>query len=146
MSKIKTIQVQSIHRFNASPEHVFETFLDPDKAKKFMFATSTGKMLRAEIDPKVGGKFAFIERRLGGDAEHYGEYLVLEKPKRIHFRFAVSKDTSGGDVVTIEISPLKQGCEVKLTHEVREDFAHLKERIQEGWDSILDGLGENLRR
>jgi uncharacterized protein YndB with AHSA1/START domain len=142
----KTFKVKSIHRFNASPERVYETLLDAAKAKKFMFATVSGKMIRAEIDAKVGGRFVFVERRPGGDAEHYGEYMSLDKPNRIEFRFSVVESLKDSDVVSFDIVTLKQGCEVTVTHDVREEFVHLKERIQEGWDGILDGLGETLRR
>ena len=142
----KTFKVKSVHRFNAPAELVYETFLDPAKEKKFMFATASGKMIRAEVDPKIGGNFVFVERRPGGDAEHYGEYVVLEKPHQIQFRFGVSADLSTSDLVTIDIKSIKQGCEVTLAHEVNKDFEHLEEQIQEGWDGILDGLGENLRK
>jgi uncharacterized protein YndB with AHSA1/START domain len=141
----KSVKIKAIHRYNVPAEIVFDTLLNPAKAKKFMFATVSGKMIRAEIDPKVGGRFVFVERRPGGDAEHYGEYVELEKPRRIQFRFAVQENAKESDLVSIDISSLKSGCEVTLTHEVKEEFAHLGDQIQSGWDGILDGLGENLR-
>jgi uncharacterized protein YndB with AHSA1/START domain len=141
----KTVPVKSIHRYNVSAERVYETLLDASKAKKFMFVTVSGKMIRAEIDPKVGGGFVFVERRPGGDAAHFGKYVTLQKPNKIQFRFAVQENAKESDLISIEITPLKQGCEVTLTHDVKEEFAHLEERIQEGWDGILDGLGASLR-
>jgi uncharacterized protein YndB with AHSA1/START domain len=140
------IKVKAKHRFNVPAALVFDTFLDPKKAKKFMFATITGKMVVAEIDPKVGGRFTFVDRRPEGDAPHYGKYVEMAKPTRIAFEFAVQKDAPEADLVTIDILDLKQGCEVTLTHEISPDYAHLKERVQEGWDGILDGLGEALRK
>lgn len=142
---VKKIKVQVSHRFNAPMERVFDTLMDVDKAKKFMFATLTGKMIRAEIDGKVGGSFVFIERRPTGDASHYGKYLRIDRPTHVAFEFTVQKDAPEGDLVTIDIAPLKQGCEVKLTHEVSADYAEFQERIEEGWDGILDGLGAQLR-
>jgi uncharacterized protein YndB with AHSA1/START domain len=62
------------HRFNATPERVFDALLDVEKARRFMFATPTGQMVRAEIDPRVGGAFCFVDRRDGEDVEHSGEY------------------------------------------------------------------------
>jgi uncharacterized protein YndB with AHSA1/START domain len=145
MAQESRVKVQSKHRYNVSAERVFDTLLDPDKARKFMFATMAGKMIKAEIDPKVGGKFLFVDRRPEGDAAHYGEYLRLERPRLIAFKFAVQKNSPESDPVTIEIAPLPKGCDVTLTHEVKPEFAHLEERIQEGWDVILDGLGAALR-
>lgn len=145
MAQPAKVKVESTHRYGTNPEKIYDTLLDPNKAKKFMFRTITGKCVRAEIDAKIGGKFVFVEKRESGEAEHYGEYVVLNRPKRIAFRFAVQKDSPEADLVTIELKPLKQGTEVTLVHEIKAEFAHLKERVQEGWDGILDGLGEALR-
>lgn len=142
---MKKIKVSVKHRFNAKPETVYDTFMDPAKAKTFMFATMTGKMIKAEIDARVGGKFTFIDKRPTGTAEHYGEYLKLTRPTNITFRFAVQKDAPDGDEVSIDIAPLTKGCEVTLTHEMSADYEDLKERVEEGWDGILDGLGAALR-
>lgn len=139
------IKVKVSHRYNVSAEKIFDALLDPNKAKTFMFATMTGKMIKAEIDPKVGGKFTFVDRRPGGDAEHYGRYVKIDKPKQLAFEFAVQKDFKVGDLVTIDVLPLAKGCEVVLTHEMSADYADLKDRVEEGWDGILDGLGAALR-
>lgn len=145
MTKPAKIKVQARHRYNASADRIYETLMDPNKAKKFMFSTLTGKMIKAEIEPKVGGGFTFIDRRPEGDAAHYGVYVALEKPKQIAFDFSVQKGSPESDRVTIDIVTLKQGCEVTLTHEMKKEFEHLEERVQEGWDGILDGLGSALR-
>ena len=139
------VKVKSTHRYNATAERVFDTLMDPVKAKKFMFSTLTGKMIKAEIDGKVGGLFTFIDRRPEGDAAHYGRYLAIERAKHVSFEFAVQKDLKEADIVSIDIVALKQGCEVTLTHQMKKEFEHLQERVQEGWDGILDGLGSALR-
>ena len=145
MGQEAKVKVQATHRYNVPAERIYDTLLDPNKAKKFMFRTLTGKVVKAEIDAKIGGTFLFIEKRPSGEAEHYGEYIILERPKRVAFKFAVQKNAPESDLVTVDIIQLKQGCEVTLTHEIKKEFEHLSERVQEGWDGILEGLGEALR-
>jgi uncharacterized protein YndB with AHSA1/START domain len=138
-------KVIATHRYGVSAEKIYDTLLDVAKARNFMFRTVTGKVVKAEVDGRVGGGFVFVEKREGGQAEHYGEYVQLERPKVVAFRFSVQKNSPESDMVTIELKPLKQGTEVVLTHEIKAEYAHLSDRIQEGWDGILDGLGEALR-
>ena len=77
----KTGQVRVTHRFAAPPERVFDAWLDPKLAGRFLFATPTGQVVKAEVDPKVGGHFNFTDRRPDmGDVEHVGTYLEIDRP------------------------------------------------------------------
>jgi uncharacterized protein YndB with AHSA1/START domain len=135
-----TIQVK--HRFAASAERVFNAWLDPKRAGKFLFATPTGEMVRVEIDARIGGSFCIVERRAGEDIAHVGEYLEIERPLRLVFAFAVPKFSSEKTRVTIEIADLgPQGCELTLTHTgMLPDYA---DRTQAGW-VILDAQARML--
>jgi uncharacterized protein YndB with AHSA1/START domain len=135
-----TVRVK--HRFSQSPERVFDAWLNPAKARKFLFATPTGEMVRAEIDARVGGKFVFVDRRNGEDVEHVGEYLEIDRPLRLVFTFSVPKFSAERTRVVVEIAPLDTGCQLTLTHEgVLPDYA---ERTKGGWTMILDGLAAAL--
>jgi uncharacterized protein YndB with AHSA1/START domain len=48
------VKVRVIHRFRASPERVFDAWLDPEKAGKWLFATASGQMVRVDIDARIG--------------------------------------------------------------------------------------------
>ena len=135
-----TIDVRVTHRFSATPERVFDAWLDPEKARHFFFATPMGRIVRAEIDARVGGKFVMVDRRDGEDVEHTGEYLEIDRPRRLVFAFAVPKYSPNVDRVTIEIVPLETGCELTLTEELKPEFAEYKSRTEKGWSTILEAL------
>jgi uncharacterized protein YndB with AHSA1/START domain len=44
-------------RFSAPPERVFNAWLDPEVARKWLFATALHPMTEVEIDARVGGTF-----------------------------------------------------------------------------------------
>ncbi|MDP9253784.1 MAG: SRPBCC domain-containing protein [Verrucomicrobiota bacterium] len=74
-------------------------------------------MVRVEIDAGVGGAFVFVDRRDGEDIEHIGEYLEIDRPRRIVFSFSVPKYSQESTRVTIDIVPLETGCELTLNRE-----------------------------
>lgn len=129
--------------FDASAERVFDAWLDPATAGRWLFATDSGEMIDVQLDPRAGGRFSFT-RRDGEDVEHVGQYLEIDRPRRLVFTFAVPKFDPAVTRVTIDITPRAKGCELVLTHEdVLPDWA---DATQQGWGMILGHLEENLQR
>jgi hypothetical protein len=60
------------------------------------------------------------------------------------FRFSVPKYSADQDTVSIEIEPLGSGCALTLTHEMGPRGAEFRGRTEEGWQLILEVLGEML--
>lgn len=131
------------HRYPFPAERVFDAWLDPKTARRFLFATPDGEMVRAEIDARVGGRFVFVDRRPDtGDVEHVGEYLEIDRPRRLVFTFAVPQYDPGLTRVALDFAAVDGGCEVTLTHEgVLEDW--VAQTVQ-GWTTILAGLQRAL--
>lgn len=125
-------------------ERVFDAWLDPKRAGQWLFATPQGEMVRAEIDPRVGGRFTFTDRRDGEDVEHTGEYLEINRPRRLVFTFAVTGSDGAPDLVRIDIAPHPDGCELSLEHEMAAEYAEYLERTRDGWSGILEGLASEL--
>ncbi|WP_141734028.1 SRPBCC family protein [Oligoflexus tunisiensis] len=144
MNPNESITVTVMRHFRAAPERVFDAFLDPAKAGRFLFATETGHMKRVEIDARVGGQWIIVENRNGEDVEHHGEYVVIDRPKRLVFTARVPKYSDGTDTVTISITPKDQGCVLVLTHVMAAKFKDQTEGFFEGWAGILMGLAREL--
>ena len=125
-------------------ERVFDAWLNPTFAAKWLFATPAGQMVRAETDPRVGGRFSFTERRGGEDVEHTGEYLEIDRPRRLVFTFAVPKYSDSVDRVTVEIEPKGASCVLTLTHEMKPQFGEFTARTSDGWTQIVEGLAATL--
>jgi uncharacterized protein YndB with AHSA1/START domain len=134
--------VRIARHFEASAERVFDAWIDPHTAGRWLFATPTGEMLRVEIDARIGGTFIFVERRNAEDVEHIGEYLEIDRPRRLVFKFVVPKYSSVYTRVAIDIEPSRAGCDLTLVHEGI--LAEYVEQAQSGWKAILDALAANL--
>jgi uncharacterized protein YndB with AHSA1/START domain len=139
----QTTTVRVTRRYAVAPERLFDAWLDPAVAGKFLFATPTGQMIDAETDPRVGGRFTFTDRRPEmGDVEHTGTYVEIDRPRRLVFDFAVPKYDATLTRITIDIAPDGEGSVLTLTHDgVFEAYA---KQTEHGWGMILEGLGRAL--
>lgn len=135
--------VSVTHRFDAGPERVFDAWLDPDSVRQW-FGPGLGEMVRVDVDPQVGGKFSFVQRRGEDDVDHVGTYLELDRPRRLAFTWGVPQDSDDISRVVIDIAPREEGSELTLTHELHPDWADYAERTEEAWSKMLDAMDEAL--
>ena len=125
---------------DAPAERVFDAWLDPATAGRWLFATPDGRMLRVEIDARVGGTFTIAEQRGEEIVEHLGTYLEIDRPRRLVFSFSVPKYSAEVSRVTVDIVPRGAGCKLTLTHEgVPPDY---HEQSAAGWTGILEHLAK----
>lgn len=136
--------VRVTHRFNATPERVFDAWLDPATAGRWLFATADGQMQRVQIDARVGGRYAIVERRPNGDAEHFGRYLEIDRPHRLVFTLAMEEDADQGDRITVEITADGNGSLLTLTHEMAPEHAEYAKPAESGWTMVLAALDRHL--
>ena len=120
--------------FEAAPERVFNAWLDPRIASRWLFATAWRPMTPARLDARVGGTFRFIERyRL----EHSGAYVLIVPPRRLVFTLS-STDRRPDSQVAVEVLPRKGGCRLTLNHAgvPQDEMAQTENR----WTGMLYGL------
>jgi uncharacterized protein YndB with AHSA1/START domain len=129
-------------RYSASPERVFDAWLDPDTAGRWLFATASRPMARATIDARVGGLFCFTEQHDGLGIEYRGRYVEIIPPRRLVFTLSMYRQFLESTCVVVEIAPLNTGCELNVFHE--DVPPHHASRTEGRWTGILYGLGMTL--
>lgn len=146
--------VRVAHRYNAPAERVFDAWLTPSQASRFLFATRTGNVMQCEINPVVGGGFTVTDRRPMADGDesvfdvvHRGSYVAIERPQRLVFDFGVASYSDHMTRVTLEFAPQgTNACELTLTHEMgdSEEAATMEEPTRRGWTQMLATLEREL--
>nr|AYM52442.1 hypothetical protein [Corallococcus sp.] len=147
MSDDRPVKLTITHRFKASAERVFDAWLDPQKARHWFFVSKPDvPLVRAEVDARVGGRFCFSDLRDGVEVEHVGEYLELDRPRRLVFTLSLPSFSKDSDLVTVDIVPQGTGCELTLTAEMGQAWAEWKDRTAKGWATLMAELGALLDR
>jgi len=134
--------VRVTHRYSAAPERVFDAWLSPELLGRWMFgpAVRDEQIVHLELEPRVGGRFSFLVRRQEHEIDHVGEYLEIDRPRRLVFTWGIVGSDSSH--VAIDIIPEGTGCALTLVHELHPDWAEYADRTQAGWTHMLGKLGE----
>jgi len=142
------VVIRVSHRYSAPAERVFDAWLNPTQASRFLFRTRTGNVMQCEITPEVGGGFTVIDRRPAADGDesvfdvvHLGKYIELDRPRRIVFDFSVlmfgSEDPTR---VTVDIAPITPlACELTISHDMGsgEHARMVEASSRKGWENML---------
>ena len=147
------VVVRLSHRYAAPAERVFDAWLTPNQAARFLFATRTGNIMRCQIDAQVGGGFLVTDRRPNADgdesvfdADHRGTYVAIDRPRVIAFELSAPGQP---DItrVTVDFRPLSpHTCELTVTHELGDtDAARVfQDSTRRGWERMLATLEREL--
>ena len=139
-----TEPIRLTRRYDAPPERVFDAWVNPEKVKAWMGAPAakmTGQpdeVLRITTDPRVGGKFSFVVRRQGQELDHAGEYLEVDRPRRLVFTWGVPAFSADFSVVALDFVP--DGDGTLLTLDAGQVPEAYRERTAAGWGHIMASL------
>jgi len=122
-------------------ERLFAAWLDPALMARWMRPGDT-RGATVELDPRVGGKFRIVMHHGRGEAEHWGEYLVIEPPARLSFTWISTSTERRPTVVTVELFERGVETELVLTH--RRLPPDKVEAHRQGWTDIVAKLDQEL--
>lgn len=143
MNMASEVAVRVTRRYGARPERVFDAWVDPSVAGRWLFATALHPARCLEMDARKGGSFRFLDRTNGADVVRTGVYVEIDRPRQIVFTLGAGRRRRASRVIA-RISRLGSGCELRLTHE---NLPSEQARAAEGrWLGMLYGLGEALSR
>jgi uncharacterized protein YndB with AHSA1/START domain len=148
---VELVEARVTYKFRASPERVFDAWLDPETARIWMSMPAAGmpafNIRRVEIDPRVGGKFTFSDQREDGEAVHWGYYRVINRPTELSFTWFTSEEEEeeNTSVVTMTIDRTDDGCVVQLVHSMDARWAEWIKQTERGWTVMLTKIEGALK-
>ncbi len=126
-------------RLKASPAKVFAAWTDPEKIKRWM---GPGEIVtvRAESDPREGGRYLILMRSPNGEPHNVGGvYREVIANEKLVFTWAWQSTPERESLVTVLLKPDGEGTLLTLTHEQFADEA-TRDGHQQGWAGAFDKL------
>ena len=142
MSKPKEPVLRVVRRLPASPEEVFDAWLDADSLREWM-CPGASHVSAVEVDPRVGGRFRIVMSNEAGSTEHTGEYRELCRPDRLAFTWISEHTLDRETLVTVELRAIGRETELTLTHEQLPDD-EARRKHERGWTGIVEKLAAHL--
>ena len=130
-----------VRRFTAASEAVFDAFTLPE-AMRVWWTDDTV----FEIDLRVGGRWTISREENGMSLTMTGEYLEVDRPRRVRYTIGMPDFSPGFDVVTIDIADDGDGgCVVTFEQTGSEIAAELEalapgdvSESEKGWQQGFD--------
>jgi uncharacterized protein YndB with AHSA1/START domain len=143
-------------QFEAAPERVFDAWLNPDMMRKWLFTMETTNKI-ARNDPRVGGSWEIVDVREGKEYRAIGEYLVIDRPRKLVLTFKMPQFSDTVDRITVEFKAVDAGCEMTFSQEIvvphEEDWTaediekaltEYHDQTEHGWGYMFEGLKQLL--
>ncbi|MGZ4169963.1 MAG: SRPBCC family protein [Solirubrobacteraceae bacterium] len=138
----------------ASPARVYRAWLDPDQLRRWL-APAGLEVQRAEVEPRVGGRYRIWQAGADGRAGGFeSELLELVPDRRLVFRWRFVgpdrvADPAHDSLLTVTLRDAPDGAtELTLVHErlaaLRAAMPYIADNVGVGWGMALDKLAGAL--
>ncbi len=124
---------------DAPPSAVFDAWLDPEAIAVFMVPDHAGRASDVRVDARVGGRFSLVLEIGEARVPIHGEYLAIDRPSRLAFRWH-DPGTSAHNEVVVTLEPLARGRTLMTLQHQGFSSAAAARSHEEGWAHILAHL------
>lgn len=127
----------------ASPQTVFEAWLDPEILGGFMKPAPGAGIARVEVDARVGGSFLVVMRVGEQEIPHSGEYLAIDRYRRLAFSW-VSEAAGRDSRVELTFEPVGSDATRLVLRHQGLPSQPARTAHQGGWEHIVASLESTL--
>jgi uncharacterized protein YndB with AHSA1/START domain len=126
------------------PEKVWRAWTEPQALSRWFGPADTEAVTRADLDVRVGGRYHIAFSTSDGEQHDVsGVYQEVEENRRLSFTWAWKSTPERVSVVTIELEPVDNGCELRFRHDRFFDQA-ARDNHQRGWAGTFAKLDRYL--
>jgi uncharacterized protein YndB with AHSA1/START domain len=126
----------------ASPEEIFDAWLDPDSLAAWMRPRAITRTT-VTVDAREQGRFEIVMQHPDGPLVHTGTYRRIERPRRLVFTWISPATEQRESLVTVDLIAGAGVTEVVVTHEQLPGESAAPSHV-EGWNDALGLLADRF--
>ena len=133
-----------IRSFSEPPKSIWRAWTDPEIVKLWFGSDPNGKVLSADLDVKMDGRFevSFVNSDMHGFT-CYGRYLEVDPYQKLMFTWSWKEQPEIEELVTVLLESTRDGTRMTFVHSnIDPRTAH---GYEAGWNSTFDKLEKALR-
>jgi uncharacterized protein YndB with AHSA1/START domain len=134
-------QLRISRNYRVAPEKVWRAWTEPQALSQWFGSGKPGSVTAAEIDLRVGGRYRIaFDMPDGQSHEVSGVYQEVVDQRRLVFTWAWKSTPERVSRVSIDLSPVADGTDLRFVHDRFFDEAARKNH-EGGWMPVFDHLG-----
>ena len=140
-----TAHVVRIERsFAAAAVDVVDAWTSTEVMRRWFPPGADWETPEAEVDLRVGGKVRVVMRRPDGtEAEAWGEYTLIDRPRRLAMRWTFNDDPSNEQLMELSFSEVEGSTTVLLVNSGISTDGR-RDGQEWGWNGCLNELERAL--
>jgi uncharacterized protein YndB with AHSA1/START domain len=121
-------EIRMTRLFNAPRQLVFDVMTRPEHIVRWWGRLGEGYSVPVcDVDLRVGGHWRFVNRHPKGEAAFHGEYLEIDRPRRVVFTEIYEAFPDTVSVVTSEL--VEEGAATRLIATVRYPSLEVRDAV-----------------
>ncbi len=146
-TKFKSFNVSISRTLPVSAEKIFDRWLIPTFVGNWVFGEHLGneKVIDLQNEVRPGGTYNYKIKRNGKEVLHDGEYLHIDRPKRLSFSWReTAKKNAHKSKVNLSLDPQDGKTKIRLSLQIDQTLEHYADEIKQQWSERLKALTSQL--
>jgi len=142
-AKFKTFSITLNRTVVAPAEKIFDRWLIPTFVGNWMFGSHIGneKVVDLQNEVRPGGSYTFHITRNGKEYLHDGEYLKIDRPKRLSFTWReAAKKNAHKSKVSLSLETKEGKTKLRLSMQIDQCLELYADEIKQQWSERLKAL------
>tara|TARA_B110000858_G_scaffold115070_1_gene131531 strand:+ start:50524 stop:51030 length:507 start_codon:yes stop_codon:yes gene_type:complete len=148
-AKFKTFSISLSRTVVAPAEKIFDRWLIPTFVGSWMFGSHIGneKVIDLQNEVRPGGSYNYRIKRNGKEFLHDGEYLEIDRPKRLSFSWReTAKKNAHKSKIKLSLDMQDGKTKLRLSMQIDQTLELYADEIKQQWSERLKALTEQVSK